>query len=153
MRLLLLEDDAKKREDILNAVREAFANADVRVAASVHSGIAEIEKQRVDVILLDMTMPPFDVGPDEDGDTRHFGGREFLRQLEMRDSLAPIVMVSQFSQFGKDETATTLAELDSELRAMYPEHYRGAIHYSTRVDEWRSRLIEAIRAIAGDARQ
>lgn len=144
MNILLLEDDAKKRADVLGVIREAYPDAIIEVAASVHSGVAALEAVRADVILLDMTMPPFDAGADEDGDTRHFGGREFLRQAEARDLLAPIILVSQFSQFGEGSTATTLDELDKELKRLYPIWYRGAVKYSPRLDAWKRPLIEAI---------
>jgi CheY-like chemotaxis protein len=143
MNVLLLEDNSRKREDVLAVLRAEVPDAVVYEAASVHSGVAAMTAT-IDVILLDMTMPPFDAGPDEEGTTRHFGGREFLRQIEARELLRPVIIVSQFAQFGEGETAVTLVDLSAELAEVYGPWYVGAVQYSGMAEEWKADLVAAV---------
>lgn len=67
MRILLIEDEVPKQEHILAALKEIRPSASVNVARSVRSAIEAIVAEPPDLLLLDMSLPTFDVGPKESG--------------------------------------------------------------------------------------
>jgi response regulator of citrate/malate metabolism len=63
VRVLLIEDEVPKQEHILSALKELRPLAAVRVARSVKSAIEEIVTHSPELLLLDMSLPTFDIGP------------------------------------------------------------------------------------------
>jgi DNA-binding response OmpR family regulator len=77
MRILLIEDEVPKQEHILAALKELRPGATVNVARSVRTAIESIVAEQPDLLLLDMSLPTFDVGPKESGG----GDRRTLAEL------------------------------------------------------------------------
>jgi len=63
MRILIIEDDANKAEHIRACVTSRSTVSEVEVRRSFQSGLREAIVSEYDLILLDMTMPSYDVGP------------------------------------------------------------------------------------------
>lgn len=149
MRILLIEDDEIKRNQINRFLLESLKKADIKIAKSLQSGLKAIINNDFDFILLDMTMPTFDIGLDEDGGRpRAYGGREILQQMARRQILIPVIVVTQFDRFGKGADSLTLSELDEQLKFIYKNNYLGCIFYNSAVDSWKKdlkRLIDTIK--------
>src|SRR5258708_830765 len=106
MRLLVVEDDENKRTQILGFLGERFSWVKVVAAESLQSGLKLIVSDQFDLILLDMTLPTFDVGIDEDGGRpRAYAGREILRQMDRRKIATPVIVLTQFDRFGEGNNA------------------------------------------------
>lgn len=141
MRILIVEDDDNKRSQLDQLVHECFHLADVQNARSLQSGLRWIKGNTADLILLDMTLPTFDIGPGETGGRTHaFGGREFLREMRRFRVSIPVIVVTQFETFGSGSEMTTLEALDGELRSSHPDVYQGAVYYHAAVESWKERL-------------
>lgn len=98
-----------------------------------------------DLLLLDMTIPNYDPGPDEPGgQTFAFGGRELLRQLDRFDIVLPVIIVTQFETFGKPPYTIGLAELDAEMRDEHASVYKGVVYYNAAIHGWKEQLRELI---------
>jgi CheY-like chemotaxis protein len=150
MRLLVVEDDENKRTQILGFLGERFSSVDVVAAESLQSGLKLILGGQFDLILLDMTLPTFDIGIDEDGGRpRAYAGREILRQMDRRKIGTPVVVLTQFDKFGEGDDALTLSELDHRLRETHPNTYQGAIYYSSSVEEWKEELARKMSHFGG----
>jgi CheY-like chemotaxis protein len=146
MLILVIEDDEYKRTQICNFVSQSCAFADLRVAKSLQSGLRAIISERFDLIILDMTMPTFDIGFNEDGGRpQAYAGREILRQLDRRKIKIPVVVVTQFDRFGSGDDALTLEQLDSELSEAHPDNYKGSVYYNASVEGWKDSLANTIR--------
>lgn len=145
MKLLLVEDDENKRSRLLDFLRDGFPFIEVEVAQSLHSGVRLAREERPPLVLLDMTIPNFDIGPDEFGGQLHmFGGREFLRQMDRFDILGKVIVITQFETFGKPPNVISLVELDEELRREHGENYVGAVYYHASIDDWVTQLSNMI---------
>lgn len=145
MRLLLVEDDENKASQLCDFLKTEYAGVAIQWARSLQSGVRSVRESPPDAILLDMTLPNYDVGPEEPGggSTHSFGGREFLRQLDRFDLEIPVVVVTQFETFGDGTNSMDLHELDEQLREEHGPVYRGAVYYHAAVQGWQ----QALRAL------
>ena len=141
MRILIIEDDENKRSQLLTFLEQDVPSAAVDTAGSLHSGLGKLLSAKYDLILLDMTMPTFDVTADEGGGRpQPYGGRSLLRQMDRRGISTPVVVVTQFDRFGDADDALTLTELESELALGHPRIYRGSVYYNATVESWKGQL-------------
>lgn len=145
MKILVVEDDENKRVQISQFLHEAYPQAEVDLARSVQSGLRNIKSNLPTLILLDMSLPNYDTGPDESGGTPHiFGGRELLRQLDRFDINVPTIVITQFEIFGKPPNAMKLPQLDEELRAKHAPLYQGIVYYHASIHGWKDQLRQLI---------
>jgi len=78
-RLLLVDDE----EDFVFALAERlrFRKYDTRAATSGEAALSEIEKERPDIVVLDLKMPGM-------------GGMEVLREIKTRDPSIDVIMLT-----------------------------------------------------------
>lgn len=148
MNILLVEDDSAKAGRILDFLNESY-HPSVEVCRSLKSGLKAVISSTFDLIILDMTLPNFDIGGSEDGGRPLvFGGREILRQMKRRDINQPVVITTQFEQFGSGEDLVTRDALGKELDIEYSDFYLGMVYYHATEERWRtdlSSIIESLR--------
>lgn len=145
MNLLLVEDDEIKRAQLVSFITETVPNIKIDIAKSYQTGIKAIISHSYRLIILDMTMPTFDIGIDEyGGRPQAYAGREILQQMDRREIKSPVIVVTQFDRFGEGNNKLALAELNEELLKAHPINYKGAIYYSTTVDSWKNQLRQVI---------
>jgi DNA-binding NarL/FixJ family response regulator len=148
MRILLIEDDDLKRGRLTTFIESHFSNCTVVPARSIHTGVKLAIDDAVDVLILDMTLPPFDVGEGEDGgNLKAFGGKEVMRQLEARDLTIPWIVVTQFTHFGEGGSAMNVGELDEDLAESMPEAYLGLVQYRSQAEGWKESLLSKLRSV------
>ena len=141
MRILLIEDDQNKCEQIARFVGEEFLDAELVIRRSFQSGLKEAILSTPDLVLLDMTMPSYEVGPREPGGReRRYAGREILRQLLRRGIRVRVVVITQYEQFEEGGETVRLPELVAELRAEYPENFIDAVFYQASNTTWVGQL-------------
>jgi len=139
--VLVVEDDENKRNQLRQFLRQSFPDMEVDLERSLQGGLRRVRRLRPDLVLLDMTLPNYDPGPDEPGGQTHiFGGQEFLRQMDRFDIVLPVIVVTQFEAFGKPPNTKLLVDLDRELRAEHGASYRGAVYYHSAIHGWKEQL-------------
>jgi CheY-like chemotaxis protein len=139
MNILLVEDDENKRLRLLNML-QSFGSV-VECAGSYQGGLKSLLQRRYDVVVLDMTLPTFDIDEDDDGGRpQALGGRELLRQMKRRRMKAPVVVVTQFDQFGEHRDALTRQQLHSELQTQHGDIYVGLVFYDSTTEGWKEQL-------------
>lgn len=67
MRLLVIEDDDDKRRTVVSCLATMVPGAEIAEARSLRSGLVAILKNEAEAVVLDMSMPTYDVGVDETG--------------------------------------------------------------------------------------
>lgn len=150
MRVLIVEDDDNKRSRLIEFLSESVPSASIDIAKSFQSGLRQVRDKAANLVLLDMTLPTYDIGPDESGGDMHpFGGRDFLRQMRRLNVLTPVIVVTQFETFGSGPDATTLAALDEELKKSYGKMYLGAVYYHAAIQSWKDELRRLIVRAGG----
>jgi len=153
--ILLVEDDELKRNQIGGLVSEKFHPVNIKYARSLQSGVKAVMAGGNDLVILDMSMPTFDISTeDEGGRPQVYAGREVLRQMDRRRIRTPVIVVTQFDKFGEGEEALTLRELDEQLRESHPYTYRGVVYYDAAVEGWKKALEGLINiACKGEGRK
>lgn len=154
MHVLLVEDDENKQLQLRQFLSETYPRVSVDTARSLRNGIHLIRSTNPDLIILDMTLPSYDIGPDEPGGQMHpLGGREFLEQMDRFDLIVPVVVVTQFERFGKGPNAMHLHDLDIVLRKEHSVVYRGVVYYHAAIHGWKQELKELIEVITSKENQ
>jgi CheY-like chemotaxis protein len=150
--VLIVEDDENKRQYLADFVRDQIAGVAIDEARSYHSGLRRAVERSYDLVLLDMSMPTFDIAPGEDGGRpQSLAGREILRQMDRRGLRLPVIVVTQLVRFGADETITA-SELDSQLRQAHPDTYRGMVYYDATLAGWKSELRVLLQTVQSPLR-
>jgi len=144
-RILLIEDDEYKCKSILCNLEEHFPSVPVDVERSYHSGLKAIFTAIHDIIILDMTLPTYDISADEmGGPFRAFAGIEILNEMKRRKLSPHVVVVTQFDAFGSGKDIITLVELNMRLEAFAPT-YLGTVFYNPATSKWREELISLVK--------
>lgn len=140
--ILLVEDEAPKLRHISNLVKEIEPGVTLLEVRSVNSALDQLESTKVDVLLLDMSLPTFDVGDRESGGRpQGFGGIEVLRHMTMAGIDCPCIVITGYEGFKREDGETVdLIQLKAELESEFPELLRGVLHYNSRYDEWQTVL-------------
>lgn len=146
MRVLLVEDDQFKRKNIEELIESSFDSYQITHAASVSSAMRAVRDEDYDFVLLDMSLPSFDIGPTETGGRpRGFGGMDILRYLDSKEVPTTVIVVTQFERFGEGESERDLDALTGELSENFPELVRGVVYFDTSGSAWRKQLIDLIK--------
>lgn len=151
--VLLVEDEAPKRGHIEKLLKDIAPSARVSSARSVNSALDIIEVDPVDLLLLDMSLPTYDMGERERGGRpQGFGGIEVLRNMVMADIVCPTVVITGYEGFTREGGGIVdLAQLRSELEAEFPDYVRAVLHYNSTYDDWKVALAKWISEVNNGA--
>jgi hypothetical protein len=143
----LTVDDVNKRNQIHAFMEAAFPDAQISDARSFSAGRKLILEQNPDIVLLDMSMPTFDVTAKEPGGRhRAFAGREVLEDLSRRRLVSRVIIVTQFDIFGEGPAQKTLAEIRRDLELSFPDLYAGTVYYHPAFSRWQQELLAVVQA-------
>lgn len=149
----MIEDDENKRRQVSELIRQEFRDVELGEARSLRSGLRAIKDERWELVILDMSIPAFDITVDEPGGTpQALGGRELLAHMRRLRVRTPVVVLTQFDEFGSGSSSMNLNELSELLAREHGHTYRGAIMYNVVVDEWRKLLTTAIHTVKTERR-
>ncbi|SCZ59370.1 response regulator [Thiohalomonas denitrificans] len=153
MKVLLIEDDEEKATKVSGFVSSEYKGAEIAVARSINSGLRALISGvgSLDVVLLDMTLPSFDVSPQEPsgGAPENFAGRELLAQMKLRGIEIPTIVVTQFDSFGEGDAKVSLNTLATELSSQYGAQFKGYVYYNSAQEGWRAALDKMIKENIG----
>ena len=104
MKILLIDDEHDKREKIRSQVELILGSrAIITERESLRGGLkAILTMNDLDLILLDMSMPSFDLTDQfSSEDPESFAGIEIMSQMKLRDVNFPVLVVTQYKSFEK----------------------------------------------------
>lgn len=146
VKLLIIEDDAGKRTAICSHIRSLLGKDVIIVECeSLRSGLKEVVMGgHCDLVLLDMSMPGFDVSEDEPAgeEPESFAGQEILAQMKLRGIRTPVAIVTQYKAFAKGTIG--LNELVERYKQEYSDFFVGGVYFSTAVESWKKEISEII---------
>lgn len=148
---LLVEDEGPKLAHIRRFMRESFTNVSVSDARSVSAALDAIEEELFDLLLLDMSLPTFDVGHGEHGGRpQGFGGIEILRHIAMARLVLPTIVLTGYEAF-PDEAGTLidLNTLRERMKEEFPETVVAVVHFNSSLDDWKVSLRPIIEQVIG----
>lgn len=151
MNILIADDELPKLSKIEELLKEHFPEADIKHARSVRSAIDSMLGCIPDLLILDMSLPTFDVGAGEPGGRpQGFGGIEVLRHMDFHEILSPVLVVTQYPAFFERGEAIDLETIGSRLSEEHTANFRGCIFYAPLNDEWRDKLLTAVSRVLGE---
>lgn len=152
MYILVADDEGPKLENIVDLVRAVFPDAELASARSVRAALDGLRSRRADLVVLDMSLPTFDVAPGEQGGRpQNYGGIELLRYMDFYEIPCPVLIVTQYETFPDQSGHVDLPVLEQRLAKDHPDMFRAIIHYAGASDDgWRKQLVEALNTIGAD---
>lgn len=151
MEMLYVEDEQNKARHVIQVLKENIPTINILLKNSYNAALNEIGRENLDLILLDMSLPLYDVSEAreyvEDNDFETFAGIDLLEELVRIDSKKNVIIITAFDVLGEDDNRINLAQLDKKMKKEYPDNYRGIIYYNSSSLEWCHKLIELIRIL------
>lgn len=152
MNCLLIEDSPLKASLIEAHVQEHFPGIELRTERSYQSGLKRISETPPAFIILDMTLPNFDVSPNtRHGKPRPLGGYDILRKLKRRSATVEVFVVTQYESFGSGTHTYSFAELEEKCLREFPDIFRGIVYFSPSSSDWKKALTAALGSIGGNS--
>lgn len=146
MKILIIEDDEFKQRKLEDATRDIVDDADIELSKSVNSGLSKLVEGSFDLVLLDMSLTTFEVGPNEiGGRPQNFGGIEVLRNMDRLELRTPVIVITQHERFKVGGEEKLLNDLYTELKEDHDDNFLDLVYYNSANDEWRRRLKHVIR--------
>lgn len=146
MNVLIVEDDSYKSEALINFVESEFPRVNITLRNSLSSGILEIMNgPDLDIILLDMSMPSYDVTPKDPsgGVPESFAGVDFLSHMDLMGLDIPVIVVTQFENFEDMHVDVLIEQLIKE----YKKIFMGWIYFKSTSSEWKHKLSQVMKRV------
>jgi CheY-like chemotaxis protein len=146
MTLLLVEDDEFKAADIAKVLSESLPGTEVQRAMSVTSALRAMTNNIFRLVILDMSLPTFDLsGPGGGGSPQGQGGLEVLRLARRLRNQSPFVIVTQYPDIELDGEDIPLSVARRALQSRFGTNVKACILYEFDGDAWRAPLRECLR--------
>jgi CheY-like chemotaxis protein len=151
VKVLIVEDEDPKLASLLDYVSDRRPTWTVATARSVRAATESVKIWRPDFLLLDMSLPTFDIKEGEPGGRpQGFGGIEVLRYLDRMELPIAVAVVTGYEAFTKDGQHIDLTELSKELAKDFSASFKGAVQFNSVSGEWVNDLTRLISRLYGD---
>ena len=131
-RILLVEDEIHKKEELSTCLREFFGQSvNIQHVDSVHAAFWAVSTEDFDLIILDMALPNF--SPDgslaERGYDQALGGVEVLRALQSRQICSKVIIITQYPEITVGGKRLKLGSASDALSKRYQQNVLGSVLY------------------------
>ncbi len=149
MKVVVVEDSPLKAQAVLDLLGRTSTAPEVALERSYQGALRRIQADPPDLIILDMTLPNFDVQPGvRTGKPRPLGGYDILRKLQRKSISTAVVILTQYESFDSGEETLTLEDLNRKCRAEFPAIYRTTIYFSPSNTRWSEELIATLQTLS-----
>lgn len=143
MKILFIEDNPQKLKQVQEFINLSYPDFEIVVRKSYNSGLRELIKDNsYSLILLDMSLPNYDIEPGESGgDFEKYAGKFLLNEMYRRDINIKVLILTMYLNYVDKEFTT-------ELKNSFP-NYLGVVYYNIKEpDGWKNELKFKIDKIA-----
>jgi len=151
--LLVVEDDEPKLRSIIGFL-SGIVRSDVAIvsAESLTSAVAVLSSKDVVFVVVDMSIPTFDLVKDRrgGGQPQGFGGADILRFIQSETETTKSVVLTQYEEFvlRRGEKRKDPRGLEAALRSELDGRFLGVIHYAGQHGAWRQSLKDILERLA-----
>lgn len=147
MRVLLVEDEIHKRDEMIRCVRDVHG-LDPDVVDGVSRAVSSVKDEHYDLIILDMALPTFGDSADDKkkGHDQAQGGIEVLRALKAAKKKTKIIIVTQYPDFYVGSMKVKLKDSPKIIGARYEQDVVGAVLYHYKSKSTLQRIMSILRA-------
>ena len=151
MKFLVIEDDEYKRNKVIDCINDNFGQVTYKYAKSVNSAVVQLEEIDEEyIILLDMSLPTYDLDNSSGGKPQGFGGIEILRNMEFFDIKNKVIVITQYESIASGDELLDLTQIQKNLENEFEDVFYKLIHFSVVSDTWKKKLIGSIRELIND---
>ena len=144
MQILLIEDNSNKLKQIKRVLTEIYPESNIEEAYSFNSGVRKVYENKWNLIILDMSLPTYDITHTESGgDKKPVAGKNIMKSMLNRKIIVPVVIITQFETF--DDDRISLNSLNAEFQDGFKEIWKGTVFYGN--DDWSIDLKEILDKI------
>lgn len=144
MQILLIEDNSNKLKQIKRVLTEIYPESNIEEAYSFNSGVRKVYENKWNLIVLDMSLPTYDITHTESGgDKKPVAGKNIMKRMLNRKIIVPVVIITQFETF--DDDRISLNSLNAEFKDGFKEIWKGTVFYGN--DDWSIDLKEILDKI------
>jgi CheY-like chemotaxis protein len=148
--ILIADDEGPKLASLTEFVQTLASHLPVESSRSVRATINAMRRNLPRFLVLDMSLPTFDIAPGEPGGRpQGFGGSEVLRYMDYHELVCPVIVVTQYEAFSDDHRNVDLSAIKKELAEEHAHNFRGLVYYSSLKDEWKPKLAVLVNEILG----
>ena len=125
MQILLIEDNSNKLKQIKRVLKEIYPESNIEEAYSFNSGVKKVYENKWNLIILDMSLPTYDITHTESGgDKKPVAGKNIMKRMLNRKIIVPVVIITQFETF--DDDRISLKSLNAEFQDGFKEIWKGS---------------------------
>ena len=146
-KILIVDDDNYKIENIKKLLLKVNSNFEVSVERALNPGLVTLLDNNFDFIVLDMSMPIFDLSETQNFD--YFGGITFLKEMKRKCIDTPTAIVTQYEIFGEGTSRKTSESIDAMCKEIF-HNYRGLIVYSSIDNNWMEKMVRVVGEVLND---
>lgn len=137
MKVLVIEDNPNKLKQIKDFLNEYYIQPQIEESHSFNGGKNKIYEDNWDLILLDMSLPTYDITHTEyGGDKKPVAGKNLMKRMLNRKIFTPVIIITQFETF--DDDRISLDSLNQEFNEKFSSIWKGTIFYGN--DDWNIEL-------------
>jgi DNA-binding NarL/FixJ family response regulator len=140
MKMLLVEDNQYKISQLQELFAVDFPGVELVIKSSYHSALKEIKlnSDTYSVVLLDISMPSYDIRPGEQGGTPlPLAGKLILNEMYLRDIDAKVIVFTMYENY---VDGTKLLELDRQFTEEFSSNYTGYVYFTPGDTSWKENL-------------
>ena len=143
MEVLIIEDNANKLKQIKEFFYEYYPDWSLTESHSFKDGILKVYEQKWRLIILDMTLPTYELNYNENcEDLLAVAGKNIMKRMINKKIYIPVIIITQFEKFDNDRV--TLESLNQEFERDFEGIWKGTVFYEN--DDWRISLKKLIEA-------
>lgn len=135
MKILFIEDNPQKLKQVVDFLEHEYSGVEMTIRKSYNSGLRELIKdESYSLILLDMSLPNYDIEPGESGgDFEKFAGKFLLNEMYRRDIKSNVLIITMYLNYVDEE-------FNTELKDYFP-NYLGVVYFNVKEpDGWKNEL-------------
>jgi CheY-like chemotaxis protein len=147
MRILLVEDEVHKRDEMKQCVQEVHGFFP-EVVDGVSSAVLKVMEADYDLIILDMALSTFGDSADDKnkGHDQAQGGIEVLRALKQAKKSTKVIIVTQYPDFYIGGNKVKLKDSPKIIQDKYNQTVIGAVLYHYKSKSTLQRIMSILRS-------
>lgn len=151
MKILIIEDDKLKAEEVINFVETNFSGkCSIDLCDSYRSGLRRIMKEKFDLLLLDMSLPTRSTSNSSNQGYERFGGYAILNEMKRKKKTIPTILITMYKEFGGKGNFIDLKTLSNLCKDSFDPFFIDSVFYSSGEDGWKEKLITFINKLNED---
>ncbi len=141
MKVLCIEDNSEKFENISRQIKFSVPDAEIENAESGNEGLRRLFLNKYDLLILDMSLPIDSFSTRKD----MLYGEAILREIKRRKKEIKVIVITGFDQFETKNERLTFDELYSRLKDKYKSYLMAMIYYDQSSIEWSNTIRENLK--------